>query len=126
MSMTTSRPPVPLPDPALPTAPPDLVAALSAAVGPAQVRSDELNLAQYATDASNYRVIPRAVVVPRHRDDVEAILAVSRETGTPVTARGGGTSVAGNSIGPGIVIDFSRHLNRIEIDPEARTATVEP
>ncbi|HLS50348.1 MAG TPA: FAD-binding and (Fe-S)-binding domain-containing protein, partial [Actinomycetaceae bacterium] len=125
--MTTSRPPVPLPDPALPTAPPDLVAALSAAVGPAQVRSDELNLAQYATDASNYRVIPRAVVVPRHRDDVEAILAVSRETGTPVTARGGGTSVAGNSIGPGIVIDFSRHLNRIiEIDPEARTATVEP
>lgn len=127
MSMTTNRPPVPLPDPTLPAAPRDLVATLTAAVGAEQVRSDQLNLAQYATDASNYRVIPQVVVIPRHREDVEAVLAVARDTGTPITARGGGTSVAGNSIGPGIVIDFSRHLNRIlDIDPEARTATVEP
>ena len=56
-------------------------------------------------------------------DDVLATLAVSRSTGTPVTSRGGGTSVAGNAIGPGIVIDFARHLNRIvEIDEASGAA----
>ena len=52
---------------------------------------------------------------------------VSRRTGTPVTCRGGGTSIAGNAIGPGIVIDFARHLNRVlEFDAGSRTALVEP
>lgn len=127
MSATTQRGAVPLPDPVLPAAPAELVGRLETMLGAAQVRSDELNLAQYATDASNYRVVPQVVVTPRHRDEVEAVLALSRETSTPITSRGGGTSIAGNSIGPGIVIDFSRHLNRVlALDPEARTATVEP
>ncbi len=53
-------------------------------------------------------------------DDVLTTLEVSRDTGVPVTSRGGGTSVAGNAIGAGIVIDFSRHLNRVlEIDHES-------
>ncbi|QGQ20385.1 FAD-binding protein [Cellulomonas sp. JZ18] len=83
--------------------------------------------AEYSTDASNYRVVPRVVVFPRDTDDVLATLHVARETGTPVTSRGGGTSVAGNAVGTGIVLDFSRHVNRVlEIDPEARTARVEP
>src|SRR5690349_16397745 len=83
--------------------------------------------AEYATDASNYRVVPQVVVEPLDLDDVLATLEVSRTTGTPVTSRGGGTSIAGNAIGTGIVIDFSRHLNRIlELDPGSRTARVEP
>jgi FAD/FMN-containing dehydrogenase/Fe-S oxidoreductase len=83
--------------------------------------------AEYATDASNYRVVPQVVVEPLDLDDVLATLEVSRAAGVPVTSRGGGTSVAGNAIGTGIVIDFARHLNRIlEIDPGSRTAKVEP
>jgi FAD/FMN-containing dehydrogenase/Fe-S oxidoreductase len=83
--------------------------------------------AEYATDASNYRVVPQVVVEPLDVDDVLATLEVSRSTGVPVTSRGGGTSVAGNAIGTGIVIDFARHLNRIlELDPGSRTARVEP
>jgi len=83
--------------------------------------------AEYSTDASNYRVVPTAVVVARHVDDVLAVAEVSRGTGTPLTVRGGGTSVAGNAVGTGIVVDVSRHLTRIHaIDPDAGTATVEP
>lgn len=83
--------------------------------------------ALYSTDASNYRILPSVVCFPRDARDVALILDVARKAGVPVTSRGGGTSVAGNSIGEGIVIDFSRYMNRIiEIDPEARTARVEP
>ncbi len=83
--------------------------------------------AEYSTDASNYRVVPQVVVFPRDVDDVLAALSVARETGTPLTSRGGGTSVAGNAVGTGIVLDFSRHVNRVlEIDPDARTARIEP
>ncbi|MCU1538905.1 MAG: putative oxidoreductase [Humibacillus sp.] len=91
------------------------------------VRSDEGTRSMYSSDASLYRIPPLAVVRPRHVDDVAATLAVARETGVPVTSRGAGTSVAGNAVGRGIVLDFSRHLGRVlSIDPEARTAVVEP
>lgn len=83
--------------------------------------------AEYSSDASNYRVVPEAVFFPASEGDVVEILAEARRTGTPVTARGAGTSVAGNAIGPGWVLDFSRHLNRVlEIDPVAKTARVQP
>jgi len=83
--------------------------------------------AEYSTDASNYRVVPAVVAFPRSADDVVAALAVARERQVPLTMRGAGTSVAGNAVGPGIVLDTSRHLNRIlEIDRESRTAVVEP
>jgi len=91
------------------------------------VWSDARRRAEYSTDASNYRVVPRVIVEPLDTDDVLATLEVSRSTGIPVTSRGAGTSVAGNAIGTGIVIDFARHLNRIlQLDPESRTALVEP
>lgn len=104
----------------------DLVHALRAVVrGP--VDDSTRRRAEYSTDASNYRVPPQVVVLPRDVDDVLATLEVAREAGAPITSRGGGTSVAGNAVGPGIVIDFSRHVNRVlEIDPEARTARIEP
>jgi FAD/FMN-containing dehydrogenase/Fe-S oxidoreductase len=81
----------------------------------------------YASDASLYRIPPQVVVRPRDGDDVLAVLAVARECEVPVTMRGAGTSIAGNAVGPGIVIDTSRHLNRLlSVDAEARTATVQP
>jgi FAD/FMN-containing dehydrogenase/Fe-S oxidoreductase len=103
----------------------DVVAALAKAG--LEVRSDAGTLGMYASDASLYRIVPLAVVRPRHVDEVAAALAVARATNTPFTSRGAGTSVAGNAVGRGIVLDFSRHLNRVlDVDPEARTATVEP
>ncbi|MCP2291439.1 FAD-binding and (Fe-S)-binding domain-containing protein [Nocardia amikacinitolerans] len=83
--------------------------------------------AEYSSDASNYRVPPTAVVFPRADSDVAETLNFAREHGLPVTARGAGTSVAGNAIGAGLVLDFSRHMNRIvRIDPDSRTARVQP
>jgi FAD/FMN-containing dehydrogenase len=83
--------------------------------------------AEYSSDASNYRVVPTVVAFPRHVDEAAAALAVARRLGVPVTCRGGGTSIAGNAVGTGLVLDFSRHLNRVlAIDPQARTAVVEP
>lgn len=83
--------------------------------------------AEYSSDASNYRVVPSAVVFPRSTDEVLAIHRIAREYEVPITSRGAGTSCAGNAVGGGIIIDYSRHLNRIiSIDPEARTARVQP
>ena len=83
--------------------------------------------AEYSTDASNYRVVPEVVVFPTDIDDVVRTLAAARGSGAPITPRGGGTSVAGNAVGPGVVFDLSRHVNRVlSIDPAARTAVVEP
>lgn len=83
--------------------------------------------AEFSSDASNYRVPPAVVVFPRDAADLAATLDAARSADAPVTMRGGGTSVAGNSIGPGVVIDVSRHLNRIlEVDAEAGSARVQP
>lgn len=82
---------------------------------------------EYSTDASNYRVLPTAVAFPRDADEVAAALRVARTHGVPLTARGAGTSCAGNAVGTGLVLDFSRHMNKVlSIDPEARTAVVQP
>jgi FAD/FMN-containing dehydrogenase/Fe-S oxidoreductase len=105
---------------------PETLAAELRRAGIAEVDASTRRRAEYSTDASNYRVVPSVVVFPRHADEVALALRVAARTGAPLTARGGGTSCAGNAVGPGIVLDFSRHLNRlIALDPEARTATVE-
>ncbi|MBW0107086.1 FAD-binding oxidoreductase, partial [Pseudonocardia sp. KRD-291] len=73
-----------------------------------------------------YSIVPRGVVFPLDADDVAAVVAVAGEHGVPVVARGAATSLAGQTVGPGIVLDTSRHMNRIlELDPVARTAVVE-
>src|SRR3954464_14284616 len=90
-----------------------------------EVRSDAGTRGMYSSDASLYRIPPLAVVRPRHVDEVAAALAVARETGVPVTSRGAGTSVAGNAVGRGVVLDFSRHLDKVlDVDPDTRTAGV--
>lgn len=81
----------------------------------------------YSYDASNYRVRPLAVVFPSTIDDVVAVVGICREDGVPIISRGGGTSMAGNAIGPGVVLDFSRHMHRIRsVDEAAMTADVDP
>lgn len=92
-----------------------------------EARDDATTRAIYSSDASLYRVPPLAVAFPRSADELAAAYAVAREQGASFTMRGAGTSVAGNAVGPGLVVDTSRHLNRIlEIDPQARTARVQP
>ncbi|MDN3245634.1 MULTISPECIES: FAD-binding and (Fe-S)-binding domain-containing protein [unclassified Streptomyces] len=104
----------------------DLEAALRRAVR-GEVGFDVTSRALTTMDASNYRRVPLGVVAPRDADDVAAALEVCREHGTPVVARGGGTSIAGQATGTGVVLDFTRHMNRLlSLDPGARTAVVQP
>src|SRR5690625_4963143 len=125
VSAPTSTVDTPGPDqPALTRA--DLVSRLRAVVR-GEVDESRRRRAEYSTDASNYRVVPLVVVYPKDADDVIATLKIARETKTPITARGAGTSIAGNAIGTGIVLDFSVHMNKVlSIDPETKTAVVQP
>lgn len=103
-----------------------LVSGLRAVVK-GEVSDSPARRAQYSTDASNYRIPPLVVVFPEDAEDLEAIAQVSRDRGVALTMRGGGTSVAGNSIGPGIVVDTSRRMNQIlDIDAAAGIVTVQP
>lgn len=90
------------------------------------VDTDARRLSEYSYDASNYRVPPIAVVFPRSVDEVVAVVQFSRRQGIPLTSRGGGTSMAGNALGRGIIVDFSRHMNSVRsVDVPGMTATVE-
>ena len=92
-----------------------------------EVDASRRRRAEYSSDASNYRVVPQVVVFPRDVDDVLATAEVARHHDVPLTLRGGGTSIAGNAVGAGIVLETSRHLRSVlEIDPDTRTARVEP
>jgi FAD/FMN-containing dehydrogenase/Fe-S oxidoreductase len=82
-----------------------------------EVRWDRLSRALYSTDASVYQIVPVGVILPASEEDVVAVVRACGRHRVPLTARGGGTSQAGQAIGPGVVLDCSRHLNRIlEID----------
>jgi FAD/FMN-containing dehydrogenase/Fe-S oxidoreductase len=92
-----------------------------------EVLFDSFNRGRYATDASFYQVMPAAVVVPRTMDEALRALAICRDAGRIVTPRGGGTSQCGQTINDGVVIDFSKHLNRmVSLDLENRSCVVEP
>lgn len=93
--------------------------------GPAA--GDAFTRGRYATDASIYQIMPAAVAFPRDAEDVAAVIDVAARHSVPVIARGAGTSQNGQPIGPGIVVDFSRHFNNVlSVDADARTARVEP
>lgn len=95
--------------------------------GVSEVDASSRRRAEYSSDASLYRVMPQAIAFPRDADEVAAILDVCRKLEVPITARGAGTSTAGNAVGTGLVVDTRRHLNRIvEIDAAARAARVQP
>jgi FAD/FMN-containing dehydrogenase/Fe-S oxidoreductase len=92
-----------------------------------EVRFDALSRALYSTDASVYQIQPAGVVIPKTREDLLRVLGACRRHHCPITMRGGGTSQAGQAIGAGLVVDTSKHFNRlIEVNPEGRWARVEP
>ncbi len=92
-----------------------------------EVRFDAGSRALYSTDASNYRLIPLGVVVPRHEGDVIAAAALARDNQVAILPRGGGTSLAGQTCNHALVLDFSKYLNSIRrIDADRRIAVVEP
>src|SRR4030081_1039608 len=88
---------------------------------------DAFNRGRYATDASFYQIMPAGVVVTKTMEEALRALAIARDDGRIVTPRGGGTSQCGQTVNDGIVIDFSKHLNRVvSLDVENRTCVVEP
>ncbi|HET7205280.1 MAG TPA: FAD-linked oxidase C-terminal domain-containing protein [Terriglobales bacterium] len=92
-----------------------------------EVRFDNSSRALYATDGSNYRQVPIGVVIPRDTEDVIATVALARQYHAPILCRGTGTSLAGQCCNVAVVVDMSKHLNRIlEIDPARRIARVQP
>jgi FAD/FMN-containing dehydrogenase/Fe-S oxidoreductase len=92
-----------------------------------EVLFDRASRGRYATDASIYQIEPLGVIVPETIDDVAAAMAIARDEGVPVLARGGGTSQCGQTVNRALVIDCSKHLRRIlQVDSERRTALVEP
>lgn len=83
--------------------------------------------ALYATDASNYRQLPYGVILPKSAEDVVAAIRLCNQYDVPVTPRGGGTSLAGQTTNTALIIDFSKYMHRIiSLDPEQRLAVVEP
>src|SRR5262249_57324405 len=91
------------------------------------VRQDRLSRALYATDASGYQIVPLLVAFPASAADIVAAVEVCGRFGVPITARGGGTSQAGQSIGAGVILGCSRDFGRVlEIHPARRSGRVEP
>ncbi|MFH8409289.1 FAD-binding and (Fe-S)-binding domain-containing protein [Streptomyces sp. NPDC018019] len=92
-----------------------------------EVRFDAGSRGAYATDGSNYRQVPIAVVVPRTVDAAVTAVAVCAEHGVPVLSRGGGTSLAGQCANAAVVIDWTKYCHGlVSVDPQARTCVVEP
>jgi FAD/FMN-containing dehydrogenase/Fe-S oxidoreductase len=92
-----------------------------------EVRFDAVSRALYSTDASVYQIVPLGVVVPRTREDVVRVVQLCARHRCPLTMRGGGTSQAGQAIGPGLQVDTSKYLNRIlELNVEEQWVVVEP
>ncbi|HEV8599019.1 MAG TPA: FAD-binding and (Fe-S)-binding domain-containing protein [Gemmatimonadales bacterium] len=105
---------------------PDLARELRRRIG-GEVRFDAGSRAAYSTDASNYRQVPLGVVIPRDTEDVVATVALCRKYAVPLTSRGGGTSLAGQTCNAGVILDHSKYCNRVlEIDGSRRLARVEP
>ena len=92
-----------------------------------EVRFDRTSRMLYSTDASNYQIEPVGVLIPRHAGDVEAAIELAGKHGVTILPRGGGSALAGQTVGHSLVVDFSKYMNNVlEINAEDRTATVEP
>ena len=92
-----------------------------------QVKNDVLHRQLYATDASVYKIYPEGVCFPENKEDIIELIHFARENKVPLIPRAGGTSLAGQVVGEGLVVDVSKHFNQIiDFDPKAKTITVEP
>lgn len=113
--------------PALETA--DKVGWLESALKPElgdRISSAPAQRALYTSDASNYRKVPRLVAHPTSADELAAVVARAAEARIPITMRGAGTSIAGNALGPGILVVVKQMDRILSIEPEERRATVQP
>jgi FAD/FMN-containing dehydrogenase/Fe-S oxidoreductase len=92
-----------------------------------EVRFDRYSRLLYSTDASMYQIEPIGVVIPRHKGDVQAVIAVANQFAVPVLPRGGGTALAGQTVGHAIILDFSKYMNRVlQVEPEELWCRVQP
>lgn len=95
--------------------------------GSNQVRNDVATRILFSTDASIYQILPIGVAFPRGVDDICAIVEISKKYKIPIIARGAGSGLAGQAIGPGLIVDCSRYMNKIHlIDPSEKLAILEP
>jgi FAD/FMN-containing dehydrogenase/Fe-S oxidoreductase len=133
VQITTKRPPVTITD-RLQTGTSDIievdVRALTRSLTKdikGEVRFTDPDRGLYASDASNYRMVPLGVVLPKDADDVVATVAACRKYGAPIFARGGGTSIPGQTVNFGVLLDLSKYMNRLlELDADTKLARVEP
>jgi FAD/FMN-containing dehydrogenase/Fe-S oxidoreductase len=95
-------------------------------LGHDKVLSDGPSLTAYAVDASIYRMVPQAVSLPDHEDDIQALLRYATTRGIPLTARAAGTNLTGSAIGSGLILDVSRMNRILEVNREERCARVQP
>jgi FAD/FMN-containing dehydrogenase/Fe-S oxidoreductase len=94
---------------------------------PGSVDFSRFTRGRYATDASHYQIMPLGVVTPRTIEEAERAIGICRAEGVPVTPRGGGSSQAGQTVNSSVIVDCSKHLNRIlDLDVAGRRARVEP
>ena len=92
-----------------------------------QIYQNDLTRRLYATDASAYREIPEAVIIPKNKEDLKKIVEFAAANKKPIIPRGAGTSLAGQVVGNGIVVDISKNLNKIiEVNTEEKYVWVEP
>jgi FAD/FMN-containing dehydrogenase/Fe-S oxidoreductase len=127
MNFVRIDPSAPLPTPSVPAL--DLASLRTALEREVrgEVRFDRVSRALYATDASVYQIEPVGVIVPLDRDDLVVAVRACLAQGCPITMRGGGTSQAGQAIGEGMIVDTSKHLNKVlEVNAAERWARVEP
>ena len=104
----------------------DLIQALARQIQ-GEIRFDKLSRLLYSTDASIYQIEPLGVVLPRSKEDVIATIEIAAQAGVAVLSRGGGSSLAGQAVGQGIILDFSKYMNAIlEVNQEERWARVQP
>ncbi|MGD8237173.1 MAG: anaerobic glycerol-3-phosphate dehydrogenase subunit C [Armatimonadota bacterium] len=88
---------------------------------------DDFSRAIYSTAACIYRIRPLGVVAPRDGEDVAKLVAYAADKGIPLTARGGGSGLSGQTVGSGIIVDLARYMNRIvSLDPVSQTVRVQP
>ena len=91
------------------------------------VRFDPMTRTLFSTDASNYQIMPIGVVFPRHAEDIRKLVEISADHSLALLPRGGGTSLAGQTVGEAIVIDFSKYMHQVlEVNADERWARIQP
>ena len=106
--------------------PVDLVAALGRCVAPERVLTRTLDRVAFASDASFYRLMPEAVVLPSSVDEVQRLFALSRERGIPLTFRAAGTSLSGQSLSDGLLVEVARHWRAAKVEDDGLRVRARP